>query len=95
MIVAAEDVDHFLNRKKTMLTKTELYFAYQRETGLGLDTIKNIKDYVDIEMEAECKECKHQFDIQGSVQTEGDLIAYVEWLENLILVAANAGKIKL
>jgi len=62
------------------MTKTDLYIAYQKESGLSLGLIKSISEYPDV-IPAECDDCGASMDV---VENE-ELIAYIRWLEQEVI----------
>jgi hypothetical protein len=80
-----------------MITKTELYFAYQKETGLGFEHIQKVvlSDQVETDHITQCSQCDHEWEETVGAKLEPDIFRYIDWLENLILTAANAGKLEL
>jgi len=68
------------------MTKTEVRLAYQKVTGLSLETINNIITSPIIE-DIECPECGEEF--TKGVYTDSDFLAYVEWLEEKVISLAK------
>jgi len=67
------------------MTKIELHLAYQKETGLGLESISNIIKHggVEISMACQCPECDEKFEQEATGEIDGDLINYIQWLEEV------------
>ena len=66
------------------MTKIELLLAYQKETGLGLETIKDITEspQVEIEVICQCPDCETEFSEDHSAHLAEDLAEYIQWLED-------------
>lgn len=69
----------------------EVRLLYQKETGLGLDTINNFADTTEISIDVICPECGEEFSDRGYTKIETELKDYIEWLENKVRDATHQG----
>jgi len=66
------------------MTPTDLRVAYQKETGLSLNTIKHMTESIRVNSEVECEECGAVFEIDEAMGVEDeDVKNYINWLENI------------